>query len=225
MSTSKQPSIFIVGAGPQIATAVAKLFVSHGFSVGLSSRSQDNLEKYKALLPGGTKVALAVADANDPHSCVKALESLKSDLGAPSAVLWNAGSLSISRPPKNLADMSIDDMDQHMRMNLTSGFAVVQWGVKNVVPDSEGRSAILITGGGLSRQPRVGMSGLAVGKAALLHLAKAFHVEVPDVHVATVIVCGHVDQGDPKYASPEIAKEYWQLYVQKKDEWTFEVVH
>ncbi|KAI3610771.1 short-chain dehydrogenase reductase sdr [Moniliophthora roreri] len=221
---SKQPSIFIVGAGPQIATAVAKLFASNGFSVGLSSRSRDNLEKYKSLLPEGIRVALAVADANDPHSCVKALESLKSELGAPSAVVYNAGSLSISRPPKNLIDMSIEDMDQHMRLNLTSGFAVVQWGVKNVVPDSEGRSAVLITGGGLSLQPWVGWSGLAVGKAALIHLAKAFRVEVPDIHVATVIVCGFADHGDPKYASPELAKDYWQLYVQKKEDWTFEVV-
>ncbi|EEB88423.1 hypothetical protein MPER_13753, partial [Moniliophthora perniciosa FA553] len=112
-----------------------------------------------------------------------ALETLKSDLGAPSAVVYNAASLSISRPPKNLVDMSIEDMDQHMRMNLISGFAVVQWGVKNVVPDPEGRSTVFITGGGLSLQPWAGWSGLAIGKAALIHLAKAFRVEVPGEYI------------------------------------------
>ncbi|KAL0069072.1 hypothetical protein AAF712_003758 [Marasmius tenuissimus] len=222
---STQPAIFIIGAGPQIATAVATLFVKNGgFAVGLSSRSAENLEKYKALLPEGTKVATAVADANDPSSCVKALDSLKSTLGAPSAVVFNAGSLSLGK--KLIQDMTPEDMEAHLRMNVVTGFAVVQWGVKNIVKDSEGRAAILITGGGLSLQPREGMSGLAAGKAALLNVAKAFRVETPHVHVATVIVKGFVDKdGWPNHKSPIIAKEYWELYMQKEGEWAYEVEH
>ncbi|ESK95249.1 short-chain dehydrogenase reductase sdr [Moniliophthora roreri MCA 2997] len=228
MANAEQPSIFIIGAGPQIATAVAKIFASNGFSVDLSSRSQANLQKYKALLPEGTKVAGTIADAEDPYSGVKALESLKSELGAPSAVLWNAGSLEFSlRAKKSITDVTIEDMEKHMRMNVVSGFAVMQWGVKNVVPDSEGRSAVFVTGGGLSLQPMVGLSGLGAGKAALLNLGRAFRLEVPEIHVATVIVNGYVDQpdGDPFSSSPVIAKEYWQLYIQKKEDWTFEVEH
>lgn len=49
---------------------VASLFASHGFSVGLSSRSEANLKGYAALLPAGTKVATAVGDASDYKSCV-----------------------------------------------------------------------------------------------------------------------------------------------------------
>ncbi|KAK7028130.1 hypothetical protein VNI00_014945 [Paramarasmius palmivorus] len=221
------PNIFIIGAGPQIATAVAKIFASNGFSIGLSSRSQANLQKYKALLPEGTKVALAVSDADDPPSCVKALDSLKNDLGAPSVVVWNAGSLPISFPTKNLVEMTIEDMERHMRLNVVAGFAVVQWGVKNVVPDPEGRSLVFITGGALALQPLAGLSGLSAGKAGLLNLAKAFRVEVSDIRVATVMVSGRVDEpnGDPFLSSPVIAEEYWKLYTQKKEDWTYEVVH
>ncbi|EEB89586.1 hypothetical protein MPER_12296 [Moniliophthora perniciosa FA553] len=116
MANAKQPSIFIIGAGPQL------IFASNGFSIGLSSRSQANFEKYKALLPEGTKVAGAIADAEDPHSGVKALESLKSELGAPSAVLWNAGNLEFSLSAKKaITDVTIEDMGKHMRMNVVSG--------------------------------------------------------------------------------------------------------
>ncbi|KAK1226165.1 hypothetical protein PQX77_010876 [Marasmius sp. AFHP31] len=225
-----QPAIFIIGAGPQIATAVAALFVRNGgFAVGLSSRSAENLEKYKALLPEGTKVATAVADANDPSSCVKALDSLMSVLGSPSAVVFNAGSLSLGR--QLIQDMTPEDMEVHLRMNVVSGFAVMQWGVKNIVKDSEGRAApvliqILVTGGGLALQPFEGMSGLAAGKAGLLNIAKAFKVEAPHIHVATVIVNGYVDtDGWPDHKSPAIAKDYWELYTQKESEWVYEVMH
>ncbi|KAJ8080287.1 hypothetical protein PM082_017117 [Marasmius tenuissimus] len=229
-----QPAIFVIGAGPQIATAVAALFVKNGgFAVGLSSRSAENLEKYKALLPEGTKVATAVGDANDPSSCVKgihlildqlnaltndhattqALDSLKSALGAPSAVVFNAGSLSLGR--QLIQDMTPDDMEAHLRMNVVTGFAVMQWGVKNIVKDSEGRAA-----------PFEGMSGLAAGKAGLLNVAKAFKVEAPHIHVATVIVNGYVDtDGWPDHKSPAIAKDYWELYTQKESEWVYEVMH
>ncbi|KAL0069074.1 hypothetical protein AAF712_003760 [Marasmius tenuissimus] len=243
-----QPAIFVIGAGPQIATAVAalQLFVKNGgFAVGLSSRSAENLEKYKALLPEGTKVATAVGDANDPSSCVnlgihlildqlnaltndhattQALDSLKSALGAPSAVVFNAGSLSLGR--QLIQDMTPDDMEAHLRMNVVTGFAVMQWGVKNIVKDSEGRAAILVTGGGLALEPFEGMSGLAAGKAGLLNVAKAFKVEAPHIHVATVIVNGYVDtDGWPDHKSPAIAKDYWELYTQKESEWVYEVMH
>ncbi|KAL0578805.1 hypothetical protein V5O48_003217 [Marasmius crinis-equi] len=221
MTTQTQPAIFILGAGPKIASAVANLFVKNGnFAVGLSSRSAENLEKYKSLLPEGTKVATAVADANDPASCVKALDTLKSALGAPSVVVFNAGSLSLGKKP--IADMTLEDMEGHLRMNVVSGFAVMQWGTKNIVKDAEGRAAILVTGGGLSLQPREGMSGLAAGKAALINLAKAFKVEAPP----TIIVNGFVDtEGWPNHTSPAIAKDYWDLYTQKEDEWAYEVMH
>ncbi|KAF9262906.1 hypothetical protein L218DRAFT_866497 [Marasmius fiardii PR-910] len=118
------PAIFVIGAGPQIASAVSNLFVKNGgFSVGLSSRSSSNLEKYKALLPEGTKVATAESDANDPESCVRALESLKSALGTPSAILFNAASLSLglSLGRKLITDMTPEDMETHLRMNVVSG--------------------------------------------------------------------------------------------------------
>ncbi|KAG7088116.1 hypothetical protein E1B28_012141 [Marasmius oreades] len=217
-------AIFVIGAGPQIANAVATLFVKQaGFSVGLSSRSATNLERYKSLLPEGTKVATAVADANDPASCVRALEHLKSTLGPPSAILYNASSLSLGKKP--ILEYKPEDMEKHLRTSAVSGFTVLQWGVNNVVKDEEGRSALLVTGGGLSFQPRDGLSGLAAGKASLLNICKAFRVECPQIHVATVIVKGFVDKGDPYYASSVIAEEYWKLYAQKEDEWVFEVVH
>jgi len=218
-----QPSLFIIGAGPQIATAVATIFASNGFSVGLSSRSSENLKKYASLLPEGTKTATAVADAADYSSCVKALDSLKSELGAPSVVVWNAGSLDLGA--KSILDMTPADMEKHMHMNVVSGFAVCQWFVKNMRNDGSHKDAIFITGGGLSLQPRPDKSGLAAGKAALLNLAKAFRVETKGIHVATVIVKGMVDKGDPFYASPRIAQEYWKLYEEKESDWTFEVAH
>lgn len=48
---------------------------------------------------------------------------------------------------------------------------------------------------------------------------------IADIHWATVTVTGYVDGGDEFYASEVIAKNYWNLYIQKKSEWETEVVH
>lgn len=48
---------------------------------------------------------------------------------------------------------------------------------------------------------------------------------IADIHWATVTVTGYVDKGDEFYASEVIAKNYWNLYMQKQSEWKTEVVH
>ncbi|KZT43188.1 NAD(P)-binding protein [Sistotremastrum suecicum HHB10207 ss-3] len=218
-----QPSIFIIGAGPQIASAVANLFASNGFSVGLSSRSRENLDKYAASLPSETKHATAVADAGDYESIVAALDTLKEKLGAPTVVVYNAASLSLG--PKPLLELPPAEFEKHLSLTTVGGLVTGQWAAKNLRQDGSYKPTVIFTGGGLSLQPRPGFAGLAAGKAALLNLAKAFRVETKGIHFATVIVKGLVDKGDPYFASPLIAEDYWKLYEEKEEAWTFEVHH
>lgn len=45
------------------------------------------------------------------------------------------------------------------------------------------------------------------------------------IHVATVTICGILDDANEKYNRTLVADEYWKLYEQKDvDEWSAETV-
>jgi len=48
---------------------------------------------------------------------------------------------------------------------------------------------------------------------------------VSDIHWAVVTVKGLVDGPNEFYSSSAIAKEYWKLWEQKKEEWDIEILH
>jgi NAD(P)-dependent dehydrogenase (short-subunit alcohol dehydrogenase family) len=62
-------SIIIVGAGPNLGTAVARRFGREGFAVGLVSRTQSKLDDPAAqLATDGITAKGAAADIRDPES-------------------------------------------------------------------------------------------------------------------------------------------------------------
>jgi len=113
-------TIFVIGAGPKIGLAVPQLFVNNGFKkVGLASRSKSNLDSLGAKLPSSTQVALAEVDASDLGSLQSGLETLKKELGKPDVIIYNASSLFM--PPKLLVDMTVDDLEAHLKVTLIAG--------------------------------------------------------------------------------------------------------
>ncbi|KIJ56373.1 hypothetical protein M422DRAFT_23652 [Sphaerobolus stellatus SS14] len=217
-------TIFVIGAGPKIGLAVPKLFVENGFKkVGLASRSKANLDALASQIPSSAEVTSVEIDASDLTAVQKGLDKLKETLGQPDVVVYNASSLFI--PPKPLLDLTVEELEAHLRVTLTAGLVIGQWSAKNTNTGGSAPPAVLFTGGGLGHQPRPNFAGLAIGKAALLNLTKAFRVEQPDIHWAVVTVKGRVDGGDEYYSSAVIAKEYWKLYQQKKEEWEVEIHH
>ena len=60
-------------------------------------------------------------------------------------------------------------------------------------------------------------------KASQRNLVQTLAAIYPDIHLALLNVGGIVSKED-KYLNPDaIAERYWDLYAQKKEEWTFDL--
>jgi DNA-binding transcriptional regulator LsrR (DeoR family) len=67
---------------------------------------------------------------------------------------------------------------------------------------------------------------LSVGKAAVRTMADCLRqtLEPQAIHVATVTIAGGVGRND-HFSPNRIAEEFWALYQQPRESWTFETVY
>ena len=64
---------------------------------------------------------------------------------------------------------------------------------------------------------------LSMVKASQRNLVQSLHKANPDVHVALLNVAGQVSKGHEYLSPPAIAEKFWELYSQKKENWTLEL--
>jgi len=221
---------FVIGAGPGIATGVAALFASRGYSIGFSSRSQSTCDTAKqAISSHNVKVATAPADTADIPALIKALDSLESQLGAPSIILYNVSALALARKQTPLLEFDPADLGKFFTSGVRGGLVTAQWAAKHLTAGKDGKKSLFYTGGGLSKQPRPGFEGLAMDKAALESLTKAlvYTFKNDDIHVGLVNVTGLVKDDDKKWNKELIAEEFAKLHDEEgpADKWTREVMY
>ncbi|KAL8293648.1 hypothetical protein RQP46_000349 [Phenoliferia psychrophenolica] len=126
---SSPPSIFIVGYGPGIAGAVASLFATKGFSLGLISRNP-----IAPSIPGA-KIAIESADGLKPAEVVAALDALKAKLGAPEVVVYNVAGLAFGMG--EMMSLKLETLAQHFTIGPVGGLAVAQWSAKHLLGDKK----------------------------------------------------------------------------------------
>jgi NAD(P)-dependent dehydrogenase (short-subunit alcohol dehydrogenase family) len=210
----------VVGVGPGIGRAVARRFAREGFAVGLVTRSADAGERFAAAIAAtGARAVSVAADAGDAPALRAALDRLRSSLGEPSVLVYNASSSHAAAP----SGLDPADLEADFRISVTGALVAVQ----HVLPAmlAAGRGTVLLTGGGLALAPSVEAPSLAVGKAGLRSLALSLAAELAPagIHVATVTVAGFVQPGT-RFDPDRIAEEYWRLHLQEAGRWESEVV-
>lgn len=86
--------------------------------------------------------------------------------------------------------------------------------------------SLLVTGGGLCKNPHPEFFALAMMKAAQVNLAGSLAKEYgpKGVHVGTVAVGGYVSPESEAFSPKKIAEAFWRLYEQDREEWE-EIVH
>ena len=85
---------------------------------------------------------------------------------------------------------------------------------------SDQHPALLVTSGGLYKDPSPNLSSLALCKAAQFNLTTSFHKQFSPkgVHCALVVVSGFVSD-DAKNCNPKnIAESFWKLYSQERND-------
>ncbi len=221
----------IVGVGPGLGGAAARRFARGGYAVAMMARSREKLEALAAKIAEGGGRAIAVtADAGEAESVGGAFAEVRSQLGAPDVLVYNAGAFTMG----GLLELSPDDLERSWRTNAFGAFLAA----REVAPAmiERGAGTMIFTGATASLRGGARFGALAAPKFALRALAQSIARELAPkgVHVAHVIIDGQIDlprtpamlpdRGDETVLSPDaIAETYWHLHAQDRTAWTHEL--
>lgn len=215
----------IVGAGPGLSAALARLLAAEGFRIGLAARNVEKLQD----LAAETGAALHACDATDAADVEALFARLEPALGAaPDVVIYNAS----ARLRGAIAELDPAAVARALAVTATGGFLVAQAAARRMLPHRHG--AILFTGASASVKGFSESAPFAMGKFALRGLAQSLSRELQPkgIHVAHVIVDGAIrsaarpdpeDRPDATLDPEAIARTYLALLRQDRSAWSDEV--
>jgi short-subunit dehydrogenase len=208
MSTPK-PICVVVGIGPKNGASFARQFHGAGYRIALVSRTLDFSQKLALELGEGDVKAYA-CDAGKPESVNETFAKIRSELGDPEVLIYNAGSGSW----KAFDETTAEDLQRSLAVNalglMTSAQAVLP------AMRKAKRGSIVVVGATTSLRGRPMTTGFAAGKAAQRSLAQSMARQFwPEgIHVSLLIIDGSI--GDSS-ASAAAAASYTGESVKKLD--------
>lgn len=222
-----KPVCAVVGIGPGNGAALARRFDRDGFAVALLSRSTEYSSQVAAALSGARAIA---CDAADAASVERAFVEVRSSLGHPEVVVYNAGSGVFG----GFGDVSAQDFENAWRVNALGSFLVA----RQTLPAMEAaaRGSFIFVGATASRRGTPRSTAFAPAKAAQRIFAQSLARQLgpKGVHVSLIIVDGVVDlprtrsrmpdKPDSFFIRPDdVAAAAAMLSAQPRSTWTFEL--
>ena len=221
-----KPVCAVIGIGPKNGASFARQFHAAGYRVALLSRSTDLSEKLAAELGDARAYA---CDASQPAMIAETFAQIRSEMGDPEVLVYNAGSGSWRA------------FDQTTPEDLTRAFSINAVGLlasaQAVLPAMRNakRGSIVVVGATASLRGKPMTTGFAAAKAAQRSLAQSMARQFwPEgVHVSLMIIDGGIgDAGAPPATSEHeikqldpnaIADAAVALARQPASAWSFEV--
>ena len=210
------PVIAILGAGPGMGLAIARIFGKQGYKVALLSRNpakQDSL--VAALANEGIDAAAFRADVLDRTSIASGLADVKQRFGSVDVLEYSPADQGLPLVP--ISQLTHESIQIAFDFDVHGAFSAVQ----AALPDMQARGAgtIIFTTGASSVYPHMGnkmFANFAMAGAALRAYAQALHAAL----APSGIQVGHVAIGawigKQPGATPEaIAPLYWQLHTER----------
>ena len=174
------------------------------------------------------------SDARREEEVIDLIETIERDIGPIEVFVYNVGANS----PMSILDETARRYFKIWELACMGGFLSGREVAKRMV--KRGRGTMLFTGASASLRGRANFAAFAGGKHGLKALAEAMARELgpQNIHVGHVIVDGAIDTAfisenfPERYALKErdgilnpahIADNYWHLYCQPRDSWTFEL--
>lgn len=224
--SNEKPVAVVVGVGPGLGKSIAAAFAEEGMQVAVAARTYDRIQSIATEI--GAKGY--ECDATEEVDVRRLFEKVADDLGEPQVVVYNAG-LFFRR---SILETAADDFERSWRANCYGGFLVGREAARRMVKQDGG--SILFTGATASLRGSAGFAPVATGKFGLRALAQSMARELQpkNIHVATVIVDGQIEDGRPAGDDDErveddrldpaaIANAFVQLHHQPRSAWTLEL--
>jgi NADP-dependent 3-hydroxy acid dehydrogenase YdfG len=230
LNPQNKPVAVITGVGPGLGASLGRRFAST-YAVAILARSADYLKSLaNEMRNGGATVLELPTDVGDRANLTSALHTVRTELGEPEVMLYNAGSGSWG----TIVDITPEQYEADWRVNAFGAFVAAKEVVSGMI--ARGRGAILFTGAtaGIKAGPKSVSFGPA--KFAMRGLAQSLARDLgpKGIYVAWINVDGSIDipgargrkptLNDGDFLKPEaIAETYWHLAHQDSSAWTMEL--
>jgi NAD(P)-dependent dehydrogenase (short-subunit alcohol dehydrogenase family) len=219
----------IVGAGPDLGSALARRFSRAGMAVAVAARNAQKLDglidELGALGGSGRRYG---CDATDERSVKSMLKCVLEEMGIPDLVVYNVQHFI----PGSILEIETSAFEECWRAMALGGFIVGREVARLMVP--RGSGTIIYTGATGAMRGREEYINMAVGKFGVRALSQSMARELgpKGIHVAHVILDGGIlshragDEARERNSAmrPEhIAETYFQLHLQHRSTWTQEM--
>jgi NAD(P)-dependent dehydrogenase (short-subunit alcohol dehydrogenase family) len=216
-----------VGVGPGNGAALARRFSADGYAVALLARSTTTSQSLASELAVSRAYA---CDVGDGDAVQRTFDAIRTDLGEPEVVVFNAGPGAFT----GFDNVTAADFEASWRVNALGAFLVA----KQVTPAMKkaGKGAIIFIGATASRRGGAMTTGFAPAKAAQRSFAEGLAKALwpAGVHVSVIILDGIVDlestrkrmsdKPDDFFLKPaDLAATASWLAAQPRSAWAFEV--
>jgi NAD(P)-dependent dehydrogenase (short-subunit alcohol dehydrogenase family) len=180
----------ITGAGSGIGRAVSLALQSAGYSVVLAGRRTAELERTAAMaVSSGGEVLPVPTDVSRPDSVRALFAMIKDAFGRLDVLFNNAG---ISGPPVPMEDLTFEQWNAVVGVNLTGAFLCAQEAIK-MMKAQDPRGGRIINNGSISAYaPRPNSAPYTATKHAVTGLTKSISLDGRKYDIA----CGQIDIGN-----------------------------
>jgi 3-oxoacyl-[acyl-carrier protein] reductase len=172
MSEAAQRVAVVTGAARGIGAGTAKRLASDGFAVAvLDLKEGDCGATVDAIKAGGGRALAVGADVSDADQVQAAVDKIASELGAPAALVNNAGVIRDNM----LFKMTLDDWDTVLGIHLRGSFLMSKACQKYMVDNKWGRIVNLSSSSALGNR---GQANYSSAKAGLQGFTKTLAIEL-----------------------------------------------
>jgi NAD(P)-dependent dehydrogenase (short-subunit alcohol dehydrogenase family) len=229
MPESKSKSVaVVVGVGPGLGASLARRFAAK-YAVAINARTTEYLSTLANDIRGHGGVALeAQADVGNPDEVRRAFAQIRTQLGEPQILLFNAA----AGPLGNVTEVTAEQFANCMRVNALGAFLCAKECASGMV--ARGSGVILFTGATAGVKAGARSIAFGPGNFAKRGLAQSLARDLgpKGIHVAWINIDGGIDL--PNRLRPNMSKEdmlspdaiaetYWHLAHQDRSAWTMEL--
>jgi NAD(P)-dependent dehydrogenase (short-subunit alcohol dehydrogenase family) len=201
----------VTGAGTGIGRAIALQLSEAGAAIGLVGRTTSTLEAVAAEATGAASVA--PADVADRDALEAAFDHISGELGAPCAVVANAG---VGGPNPYEGE---DRWDEIVRTNLDGAYYTLRAFEARLAAGATGWRHAIVISSCVARFGVPGISAYSAAKAGQLGLVRSLAVELAPKQVLVNAICpGWVQTRMAAERMGEIAEERGRSYGEAREE-------
>jgi NAD(P)-dependent dehydrogenase (short-subunit alcohol dehydrogenase family) len=172
----RRPAAVIIGAGGALGSASAVALAERGIACVLSGPTPESLQRtLRAVEEVGGRAIAVPADAADEREVEGVFAACREQLG-PCEVLLHAAA--IQGPTAALVDITLEQWEAVLRVNLGSVFLCAREALRQMVPRKRGSIVLVSSADALRGFPMTGP--YAATKSALTGFARALSAETRD---------------------------------------------